>query len=444
MIFLLVIVSAVYIFISTKIANNILASPTFISGLTVFVGSIIYVVQLNRISNDISIQTVLLFFGAFFFVFLGEATGRVIIPFHISTHKNNLDLQYMFVSSFSTIVSFFFLIITAALRFNDMRLFTSGSWNIIEIIARMRPYVTNGMYDVPTYILYMTRIGEIICFIYEYIFVYNLVNHKKADKLYFLPIFGYFLVVLTFTSRTDFLKIFVGFLASYVFCIYRKGTVVKIASKKMVKLLAGAVLLAVAFFAFGYVRASNGENEIYDFNIFNSIFKYSGAAIYGLDAQLSSNTYIEDAKYIGYWTCQRIYDFFRIKRNMIPVYHLPPYTYAPGQVSNIYTSLVLPLKDFGLIGLLISRYLISLAMVWILRVVKNVRNHSLINFMCIFLFINLYCSFLFFSLADKFKDVFLDPNALLRYTLVTYIVAKYILRIKYKKRIEKAETVYDI
>ena len=61
-----------------------------------------------------------------------------------------------------------------------------------------------------------------------------------------------------------------------------------------------------------------------------------------------------------FYTLKGTYDFLGIKHDSVAPHHLKFFSYGDGTYSsNIYTSLVLPIQDYGIIGMLISRMIIS-------------------------------------------------------------------------------------
>ena len=124
-----------------------------------------------------------------------------------------------------------------------------------------------------------------------------------------------------------------------------------------------------------------------------------------------------------------------IKHDSVAPHHLKFFSYGDGTYSsNIYTSLVLPIQDYGIIGMLISRMIISFTCTKIFNrtILEKIGNKMFLLIIMSSLFGYMYINT---PIADRFYGYLLSPDTLIKYTVYTYIVICFLL--KYKLIIEE-------
>lgn len=411
-------------------------SVTTISSAMFFVFSLIYVAFYPKIGSDISFSTVVVIVGSILFTFIGEFIGR-------STNKGRLsaEAEKKYEISYSNNVMyiwFAFMLALAAYRYYDLYRFslTIGNTNgLLGTLSSVRLAVATGKYvsDNMNILIFMaTAVCEVVCYISIYLFIYEIIEKKSFRKHMLLPIIGYCCILVSFTSRTEYLKLFVAVLVSYISIHVAKYG--QVASNKVIKtLIKLAVIMAVLFFWYGSFTRSGGSSE-YVGGIVNNIIAYSAAAIIGLNTCMSKGLVEIGSTYFGYWTLQSVYDFLGIVHNYTPPMNLMMFHYGINNEfsSNIYTSLALATQDFGITGLFIIKMICGVLSAKLIAVFKRLSLDKFrIKTVLLLLVSNvIYCYFLS-SVSDKFIDL-LSISKWFKYTLFAYCVVVFLSPYKIK------------
>lgn len=409
-------------------------SVTTISSAMFFVFSLIYVAFYPKIGSDISFITVVVIVGSILFTFIGEFLGR-----STNTGKLSTEIEKKYEISYSNNVMyiwFAFMLALAAYRYYDLYRFslTIGNTNgLLGTLSSARLAVATGKYvsdNMNIFIFMATSVCEVICYISIYLFIYEIIEKNKFRKHLLLPIIGYCCILVSFTGRTEYLKLFVAVLVAYINVYGNKyGLVV---SKKIMGTLGKmALIMSIIFFGYGALTRMNGDSAMIG-SIYDNIIAYSAASIVGL------NNYIKQGfgnnPYFGYWTLQKVYDSLGFVRLYTPPHNLQMFYYGKDFLlrSNIYTSLALPIQDYGIWGMLMIKSFfafISYKIVFAFsrNTLRNVRT-KMILFIIASEFI--YC---YFSapIADRFIDL-LSISTWFKYTIFAYCVIVFLSPYKIK------------
>ena len=163
-----------------------------------------------------------------------------------------------------------------------------------------------------------------------------------------LPTLANCIIGLSTTTRSFFIDIAVSFVVS--FFILTTGGVRKPIKVHHIFYICAFVAL---FFVGGYFMKGRGDS----FAIIDNIFGYSAAGLYGLDDYIR-NSWAPNTAF-GMRTLKPIYDLIGsdVAKNINNVVNVP-YTWSKsGTESNIYSSLVYPIQDYGVIGMMLIRML---------------------------------------------------------------------------------------
>ncbi len=323
------------------------------------------------------------------------------------------------------------MLIIAALRFWDLYKFSlilGNSRGLLGTISSTRLAYATGKYTGLSFVLIIsTLVSEVICYIYMYMFLYAFEINRKKKMYLLLPVLAYCLIVVSFTGRTEYLKLMIIAFVMWIALVYKNPYKMNRKSILLKKMIKYAVIGAVVFFLYGrLVREDN------DGALINIILAYSAAAIVGL------NTYIlngwKENPYFGFYTLQNIYDFLGVEYTSTAPHHLSFFSVSDTLSSNIYTGFTLLIQDFGWFGMLV---ILSIMTIITCICIKAVYSSSLytsdIVFKMVFLGQLLYC---FFSMpiAFRFSDLIFSPTTIIKYTLFVYIISYMFFNVCINKR----------
>ncbi len=426
MIYLLLILCIVFLLFVKVTSIQELYSPTFIASAMIAVGTTIYIAYYNTLQKNISLYTVSIIVLSLLALLIGEKVGKV---FRKKYNVSSKCYTYILANKGTTFVVIAFMLVTLALRIIDARKYVGGFLNIIGIISHLRHYVMAGEYSVPAYLQYMTWIAEVLCYIYVYIYLRNRIICNVKEKINIIPIVLYALISLTGTGRTDLIKVVIALVSIGLFTLYEKNPYRGISFKTFRKIMLGLLIFGAVFFFIGSLRAKNSIDSTSN-PIFDTVFSYIGAPLYGLDYQFKNHV-LSASPYFGYWTLQEIYDVIGIEHGITPPHNLPAFRTVGTGISNIYTSIALPYIDYGIIGILISRFLIGFMFVFLFNriMVRSPKGYS--RFIGLVILIDLYYALFSYGIADRFKDILLYPPGIIRHTILVWLIARFVLRLKF-------------
>lgn len=411
-------------------SNRNIFMPSFLTATIFSAISLLSVFLYNTINKDISLFTVLIVFGATFFMLLGELLAKrisiSIVDFQKS-EKSKVEYSSINISNLKIIIAFSICFLTFILRMKTMFSF-SNIYGIDNSIASLRLYVTHGEITNSMLTVLLTYTSKVIAYLFTTYFFINLYYTKKATIKYIFPIIGYLLVEYSTTGRNGFLKYIVFFLFSSIIISKMISHSKTISIKgKYIKLVTIAVLvIGIVFFAYGRFA-----REISD-SIFQTLGSYVAGGIYGLDYYIH-NPWDKNTQIFQY-TFYNIYDLIqRLGIDVIVREHNLPFYTNGGITSNIYTGFVLPIQDFGFIGFFLTRLIIgfSYAKIWKMLYMYSFNINKYI--VQITIGISIWYPIWQVFVADRFID-YIDTNIIIN--ILLFVVIDYFMR--------KAKNVYIV
>ncbi len=417
-----------------------LLSPTFLSAMMFLAFSIIYLVTFSFIKEDIKFKTTLCISLSIVMTYIGEIIADK-IRFKVTSNAkgktvchNKIDHSEYVPSFAMTCIITGIMLLVALIRFINLRFFASqyGSFDsFMSMMTVARVAVNQGEEfnlggGIIAQIVYAST-G--ICFFYTYNFLKEFIVYSKKRYYLLLPILADCLIELSTTGRTSIIIIAVGFIVSYFHILIKYSSKHKPHINK--KLYFYILIFLIIFFVYGNMRTGYDLNEIVN-SIIVSIISYSCAAIYGL------NYYLENPwnsnPYFAAYTGKFIYSLLGIEHTYVPDANLPFFFFGEDVSSNIYTSLVLPIQDYGIVFFLITRVGLAIISTYVLKkyLKKDISQPSfyIYNLLAIFI-VNCYINT---PIADRFYTFFLNPILLIRYIVYLYVFVWIVTKIKFKLR----------
>ena len=348
--------------------NKKLLSPTLIlfAGFTVSVFSII--INKDFFGRDISLNTYLVIIVSLIAWGVGEILSK---PAYVKIRKPILGLapKYMILPSswilFISCLIIFGVAVSEYYRFINIGKLIGGD-NFLLNYGLVRKYVVEGqnsggqssIFEATKTVVAMITLAKTVTYFFIVLFLYNKYFHGVKKYIYLFPVLLYLPILFFSTSRSTFLELFsFVFLTMLLIRFQSKGwgkDTFKILRKMTIPLL----ILIIGFYAIGFVR-SNGIGPLISIEMFNSLSKYFGSSIYGLDILI--NNKIPQSSYFAEQTISILYTIFEkfgFTFDKLPL-HAEFFDLGNGanaDTSNIYTALRKPIIDFGIMGMLATRF----------------------------------------------------------------------------------------
>lgn len=437
MIYLLTILLFIIFFIAYKVNYNSFFSITVISSLSFLVSSLFYCLSFNIFGSDISFKCLLVIVLSLIFMLGGEWIGRNIYVKKSSKSNSimqNAEKNIIYDESMDKMIFIFvIMLIIFFIRFYDLYKFSLSKGNgggIWGVIATVRLSYALGEYTGSGILIraaiYATLLCEIYAYLYTYYFLHDFVNNKVVRKRLLLPLAGYIIIAISFTSRTQFIKCAVMVIWMYMYLLYRQGGSKKKNNNELVRRVIWGGTIFVAFLFIYATMTRNSENSG---NIFQVLASYISAPLYGLSVTIDGTIYGINAqeKEFGYYTLQNIHRFlnnFGFDYDVPSFHNLPFFYYARGS-SNIYTALLYPIQDYGIRGMLGSRFFLGILVGVLEKNVFRMSGNKASNLTFVIFMGIIYYDAISTYIADRYYDDLLDINALIKYTLFAYIVIKF-------------------
>ena len=429
LLFIITLMITLYAYQHTKLK---LLSPTFwASAMTCFFSGI-YVLTFSTMNNDISFLTLSVLLGSIVVTALGERVG-VFVRFRVP--NNRIVNSYPGVSNFNheivispkaTIVITFFYSIVAAVRFRNMLSYTGGS--IRTIMAAMTKMRYIAMFTEERVVLsgnILNQIGfacEIAVFIHLFVFIHNLMTVRKKNWYLLIILIPDLIVRFLTTSRSAFLFLLFGavFIWMYILVKQNRCREFRLTPKRLALI---GVFFAV-FYWYGQVRNTVSISMV------DYIQMYTCSSIYNLDAILQKGW--DKPPYFGYYTLQKLYSLLHINHTNIPS-GLSMFVFNKnGYRSNIYTSLLKPLLDYGIGETLVIRFFESLLATKIIySVLRKSEDHFSLYYTIYFMIVTLYC-YANYVIGNRFIDYLEQPTLMLRYFVFGWLMTAFVFKPRVK------------
>ena len=436
MIFILTLVLFILMVFIYIINKHSLCSISLIANLSFFISALVYCFTFNVIGKDISIKTFIVIICSIVFMFIGEMFGkRVVINANKKEFFRVVDSNLYYSDSLcKMIIIFCLMIITFLVRFYDLYKFSltiGNSGGILGTLAAVRLSYATGQYVSQTSIMpiaiVLTLIFEIYAYLYLYYFLFNVIVAGIVQKRLLLPFIGYLIICISFTGRNQMIMAIVMLIWMMMYIYYSHFSKRKYVSNKLLrKIFKIGIISLIILLLYASVTRNTAANETSSF--VKVITSYFSSALYGLDQNMDGLIYGINGRRLcfGYYTLQELHTFLNScgMDFAVPVFHnLPFFSYKNGS-SNIYTSLLFPILDYGIIGMLITRLFIGLFSGMVLNRVRKLdysKKESVTWIVFVgLLFYNAFNSYI----ADRYYDNILSPSSLLKYTLFSWLVIK--------------------
>lgn len=381
-------------------------SPTFISSamFTLFSGA--YIVFYSYMGRDILPVTCYAIIMSEIGIYLGEVLAEHIV-FHQKGSNHNRMMNKIVaieISKSITLIIAILILVIAILRLMILRRSYDGnlSVSLSGLISNVRSDSVSGLVSFGPILSAFYYVSLCLAYVYTFAFVQKIVCTKKIAVLYLLPVFSYCICIVSTTSRSEFIRLACAFIAAALLCNFFKN------KKKinMVKASVFAFLFIVFFLWYGF--AIRGITFLGRNSIWSNVVGYSCASIYGLDEYLRSSHQANEL--FGKYTFEYIYTLFGEK-----IYNTVEATYVmPKGNSNIYTALVKPIQDFGIIGMAFEKLIFSFVSVKIINICINMR-FSLNKFYFTFIILtHIFYIYFMEPVGEKASYLFLNPGYLMR------------------------------
>jgi oligosaccharide repeat unit polymerase len=361
-----------------------------------------YSLNQRYFGKDISFDTILIVSGCVICFFIGEVLSSCIPIFKINVKKRSETYKNIIYDPRNgfIITSTAFLLAIAFFKLHDMYRFASthGFSGYIGLIYYMRDYVTTGAYGNKTLLSLFLTFSDSVAYVFVYYFLHNLILHKSKNTKLLIPILIYIVIMGTETGRTAFIKFFIIVLGILYVLMKKRGNYR--VEKKFIKYAIVIIAAMLAFFYFyGEIfRKSTRTLSEYSAN-------YYSAGLYGLNYYIE-NGWVKNDQF-GQYTLSNIYYYLNKYGGeyIIPAQHLPFFSWANGR-SNIYTAFVLPMQDYGVLGLFLTRILIAFIYTFIERrlIIMEGKKSYISVVLCIVFGEFLYICFSI-PIADRFKEL---------------------------------------
>lgn len=363
LLFFTLVFGALFVF---YINNKKLLSPTLIlfAGFTVSVFFII--INRDFFGRDISLNTYLVIIISLIAWGVGEILSKSV---YIKMRKPILSLKpkYMILPSsqilFTSCLIIFGVALSEYYRFINIGKLIGGGDNFLFNYGLIRKYVVeeqnsgaqSNMFAATRTVVAMISLAKTLTYFFIVLFFYNKYFHGVKKYIYLFPMLFYLPILFFTTSRSTFLELFsFVFLAMLLIKFQSKGWG-KDSFKILRKMTIPLLVLIVGFYSIGFVR-SNGIGPLISMEMFNTLSKYFGSSIYGLDVLINSK--IPESRYFGEQTISILYTIFEkfgFAFEKLPL-HAEFFDIGNGvDTSNIYTALRKPIIDFGILGMLFTR-----------------------------------------------------------------------------------------
>ncbi len=439
MIYLLVFFLIVELGVAYLVNKYSFLSFTIISIGSFIITSVVYCIFFNIIGSDISLKCMILVIGSLAFMMVGEKIGKKIYIKDKHIVQTQKDFYY-YATCLKMCLIFLGMLIIFVIRFYYLYKFSLKHGNtrgIFGVIASVRLPYALGQYSssglIEKIAVYLTLVCEIFSYLYLYYFLYNAILKKVILKRLLLPIIGYCIIAISFTGRTQYIQVATMIIWMTIY-LYSQKENKRYNNKQLIKkIMSIGITGVVLLFLYGGISRNSVENS----SLSISITAYIGSPLYGFDQYKDIGFYeiAPGSKEFGYYTLQNIHSFFnKFGANFeIPSFHhLPFYKYSKGS-SNIYTSLMFPYQDYGIVGLFITRMLIGfIAGVLERKVIKSdlTRWNTIMWIIAIGIF---YYDGVSAYIADRFIDNLFDPITLLKYTVFSAVIIKFLGKCKKKE-----------
>ncbi len=356
-------------FISMSNCGNFL-SCSFISTVMFFISDVFYVLFINPLCGDLSLKTITVVSFAIFFIFVGEFITNF-GEFQIKFFSCRCEKICLYISNFKVILFTlinFFVIYLKIKMLNQLGTQFGVGTNLFSIMKLLRGSITSGEIEFPVYMQLLSSVSDAVAYSFMFFFLFYLIVLRKKRLLLLLPVVSHLIMQIFSTGRSGFILFAIVLLFEVLFLINNKNTISlnKKNTTKVIKYVVPVVVtLAIFFYLYGNIVRGASHTFV------EYLSQYIAAPLYGLNDYLD-NCWIAN-NHLGQYTLQNFYYYLNKLgyEFAIPPTHLSFFSFG-NQISNIYTSLVFPIQDYGITGLFLTRILIGIIYSCIIYKAQNV------------------------------------------------------------------------
>lgn len=243
----------------------------------------------------------------------------------------------------------------------------------------------------------ITECLSLFCF---FAYSYNRIYHRIKSTYYLIPIALYVLQLLSSTGRTGYIGLIT--VACIIIFVFQKDKTnwSRENDKKIIKYSIEAILIFLLIFRIsGYITGTSHLSSISE-----NIVKYVGSSIIGLDVFLNSSYTLNSLE--SSETLRNLLLFLKQFGFNISYYssHLEKFSYENG-ISNVYTGLRSSIKDYTLLGMLISRFMLGNFYGILLRKLRDNKRDMRERAVGIILVGLLFYPIVMTAIADTYKTI---------------------------------------
>ncbi len=287
---------------------------------------------------------------------------------------------------------------------------------------------------IPGWINFLIKFCRAIAYVYTYILINNKIKTGKIkQKNYLLYIFGiaiYIPTILMSGGRYD-LIVYILYIIAIWNILYTINSKKRLQPKKIIKI---GFIIFIILIAFSNLKTIVGRSENNSYNSIDYITEYFGGSIEIFDMYMQDD-HIKN-KYFGSETFAGIRKFlFQIKiienQGVNEGASLFRSIYNGKIIGNVYTGFRKMFQDFGIIGVIVLQFLMSIIFnkIYYISLYKKEKNE--ISFSIILMGSITFC-LAFHSYSEAFYSTVLSFNYISFYILLLLII-KFLLKIEISK-----------
>lgn len=373
--------------------------------------------------GDIHLITVIVILGALVATFLGEYLGcNAVIKKPKRRPTLFTNTEPIEVSFWKTVLLTIIFAVVGILRYRNLGSFAmafagrSGFNSTIEMMSFARlGYVQMGT-DVSlggTIQNQFVYLSEICAYIYIFIFFYNLIVCKKRNLTLLLPILPDLLIRFVTTTRSVFIVLVIAVVFAFISVSQRLGKKWILFSPKLLRIVG---IFAIILIVYGRLRNNVTISTV------RYIQMYTCSSLYTFDNFLMEHT--SNSPYFGYYTLQSVYSLLGIKHSIVPIWNPDAVFGINGAVTNIYTCLYDTVSDFGIMGMLLVKFIEAIIASSIInRFLSSNERDTEYYVLIYFVVVIEYCYFEF-PVGHAFSGSFGSPDLMLRYLIYAYVIVR--------------------
>lgn len=273
-----------------------------------------------------------------------------------------------------------------------------GFWNSFSVV---RKYVNSGetiqVNRFITYTAVFVKASSLYC---VFVFLQDFFFKKKIAFKLIVPLILYSIYTLTSTARTGVIEMFAAFLIMFFAFAVAKNVNKKTTNRLIVvsSIIVFAILIVV------FIIAGNIRTMDYSENTASDFVNYLGSPLIVFSRWLEGN---ETSPFAGYATVPQLVNILnRLGIVNVSVSYKEMYTaetVLQSSMSNLKTWLKAPIQDFGIAGMIISRFFIGILYAFVTSFITNQRL-SKGHVGCFIFGCLLFYPIISASIADKFGN----------------------------------------